>query len=99
MSLSRLLSLIVIGLYPLGLFFCYLGGEFKNESQETVLGLLGWFALCIACIWFGDEMGGWAEHGMINSPSPGSIVAFMGWLLLVLPGLIFIFVKVIYKKL
>ena len=102
MSLSRLLSLIVVGLYLFAIFFPYLTGESDDKLLEVVgLRAIIWLILSLACIWFGDEMGeymGWAGHGMITSPSPGGLVKFMGWLLLVLPGLIFIFVEVIYKK-
>ena len=48
--------------------------------------------LPMACIWFSDAMGGYTGVGMgrpaITSPTPGCLVAFAGWLLLLLPIII-----------
>jgi hypothetical protein len=45
--------------------------------------------LPIACIWFGDAMGGYTGPtgtGMpFTAPSPGVIVCIVGWLVLLLP--------------
>ena len=63
MPKSRLLSLIVAGIYLLVLLIGYLTGRFDDEPKDEILkglfGLLGWLALSLACIWYGDEMGGW----------------------------------------
>ncbi len=45
----------------------------------------------LACIWFGDEMGGYigpTSSGAITSPTPGWLVCIGGWLVLLLPVLI-----------
>jgi len=56
--------------------------------------------LPMACIWFSDEMGGVTGVRMrmigprITQPSPGCMVKFMGWVLLLLPIIwVIIFIK------
>jgi hypothetical protein len=91
-SKSRLLSLVVAGVYLVILVIAYLVGVFDDETQEDVvkgvLGVVVWILLSLACIWFGDEMGEGligARFGLISSPSPGWAVKFIGWILLLLP--------------
>ena len=94
MSMSRLLSLIVSGLYLIvGLFFFGWKGLF-------VLLICNGF--CLACIWFPDEMGNAgvgkiAIGGRIMYPTPRSFVPFVGWAMFALPVFVYIFVKIIYK--
>lgn len=49
------------------------------------------------CIWFGDEVGsytGWNPQGWsITRETPGGIVRLMGWVLLLLPGLIYVVLR------
>lgn len=101
MSIPRLLSLIIAGFNVFGLIIAYLGGAFDGESQhyiiECFLGLFVWLLLSLSCIWFGDEMGNLIipyNLGRIGSPSPGCMVRFMGWVLLLLP-VILVLVKVL----
>jgi len=101
MSKSRLLSLLIAGLYLLVLLITYLKGGFDEEPQgesiKVLLGILGWLFLSLGCIWFGDELGGmlgYLGHGRINSTTPGCLVRFMGWVLLFLP-VILVLVKVL----
>ncbi len=92
MSLSRLISLFVTIIY---LLIAYLGGE-KVAGIRGILYLS--LILGLPCIWFGDELGGmvggYLGHAQITSQTPGSIVRFVGWLLLfLLPVLVFILHK------
>ena len=104
MSISRFLSLVVLGFYLIGL--CFLpqlfvlpqSEDFDGISQTTTVKLLTYFALCLPLIWFPDKIGG-VVIGRITSPSPGGAVAFMGWVLFALPVLVPLFVKIIYKVL
>ncbi|HWB61779.1 MAG TPA: hypothetical protein VG733_20010 [Chthoniobacteraceae bacterium] len=44
--------------------------------------------LPLACIWFGDQMGGFlgqSGSGLITERSPGVLVCIFGWLLLLAP--------------
>ncbi len=47
--------------------------------------------LPLACIWFSEEMGafaGIARGQFIDKESPGCLVAFLGWVLLLLPVIV-----------
>jgi hypothetical protein len=44
--------------------------------------------LPLACIWFGEAMGGYigpTPHGAITSPTPGLLICILGWVILILP--------------
>jgi Mn2+/Fe2+ NRAMP family transporter len=99
MSISRFLSLIVFGLYLIGLFFRLQSGEFARSFEGVILVLvfLVFNAFCLACIWFPDKMGGRLVMSKITRTSPGCFVAFMGWVVFLSPVLRFIFTKIIYK--
>jgi hypothetical protein len=80
MSWNRILSALLALLY---IIIAYQGGG--GESAFKV-GLC--LVLPLACIWFGDAMGGYTGpvglYG-ISATSPGVIVCILGWLLLLLP--------------
>lgn len=98
MSVSRFLSLIVFGLYLIGLFFRLQSGEFARSFEGVILVLvfLGLSAVCLACIWFPDKMGNLVTWRVART-SPGGPAAFMGWVVFLSPVLVFIFTKIIYK--
>lgn len=87
---GRVISLIIaIGCLILAFFFVEPFGWLK---------ILGFLILPLACIWFGDELGGYT--GTIKlipvSQSPGGLVKFLGWVLLLSPifiGTIFVINK------
>lgn len=78
---SRILSGIIAAAYLVG---AYLAAD-GELALKVGLNLI----LPMACIWFSDAMGGYTGVGMgshaITSPTPGCLVAFAGWLLLLLP--------------
>ena len=57
----------------------------QGDNDQLALFLI----LPLGCIWFSDAMGGYTGMGMgsgaITSPTPGFLIAFVGWLLLLLP--------------
>jgi len=65
------------------------------------LMMLGYLALPSACIWFSDEMGSYKGYVRgfkhINVDSPGCLVALMGWILMLIPLVIYV-VESIYKQ-
>ncbi len=61
---------------------------------EGALKTLTFLVLPIACIWFSEAMGDWVGffgRANITKQTPGCLVKFMGWILLLLPAIIFIF--------
>ena len=81
MSISRILSLIVAGLY---LLVAYLAGASKSGgSGRSFFILLAPLIFPLVCIWYGDEIGNWVV-GRITLPSAGWAVKLMGWVLLIL---------------
>jgi hypothetical protein len=66
----------------------YIAVGFAAEGGEGGLKVLAMVILPLACIWFGDAMGGYTGQAGsigITAPSPGVIVSILGWLLLLLP--------------
>ena len=90
----RLLSLIVAAGY---IAFRLFEAQPPSLNAAVIMALL----LCIsflfplACIWFGDEMGDYV--GMLPGPgiskrTPGGLVKAGGWVLLLLPIIVWSFV-------
>jgi len=80
LSWNRVLSGIVAAIYIIGAFLTA-GGEGGFKVLLFVI-------LPLACIWFGDAMGGFtgpAGSIGITAPSPGLIVCVLGWVTLLLP--------------
>jgi hypothetical protein len=96
MDWSRWASLAVVGLHVVFLGAHLLGGDDSEPltSEDLFEGIMGfglWFAICIGCIWWGDELGEGlvgAKFGLISSASPGWAVKLMGWVLLWLPAVV-----------
>jgi hypothetical protein len=80
---SKTAALIVASLYFVGAICT---GELK-----MLVAVIFFLALCLACIFFGDIMGGvmWPGRGggvpAINNFIPGPIMVFIGWVLLLYP--------------
>ena len=84
LSWNRVLS----GLLAIG----YIIGAFVTAGGEVGFKVFGFVILPLACIWFGEAMGGFTGPSgsiWITAPSPSIFVCIAGWLLLILP-LIFI---------
>jgi len=62
------------------------------SGEQAFLALL--FAIFpLACIWFGDAMGGFTGPAGtigITAPSPGTMVRILGWVVLLLPAMLMI---------
>jgi len=64
-----------------------------NSSAERGFKMLMFLLLPLACIFFSKEMGSYTGFsGLFNPPinerSPGFIIQFLGWILLLLPVII-----------
>ena len=83
---SRISSLAVAVVYLLVAY--YSGGSW------LMLKILGLLIVALACIWFGDSLGSLTGFSVlrmidISEKTPGSLVSFVGWLILiVVPGII-----------
>lgn len=82
--MSRLLSLVLSA--------AYLVAALSSEDAEIILSVLGFVLFSLACIWFGDEIGeytGWIGLRPITAQTPGGMIRFVAWLLLLLPAVAF----------
>ena len=93
--LERTLSLIVAAAYlVITTLFAYSKGRLVVDLLIVCAGLL----FPLACIWFGDELGeylGALPGPGITRKSPGWMVRIGGWVLLLLPAIVFLWF--IYK--
>jgi hypothetical protein len=83
---SRIASSVLAAVYILG--------GFATEGGEGGFKVMTMVILPLACIWFGDAMGGFtgpAGSIGITATSPGFFVCIAGWILLLLPIFIIIF--------
>lgn len=66
----------------------YMVGAFVTGGAENGFKVLGFVILPLACIWFGEAMGGYTGPTTIiniTAPTPGLIVCMVGWVLLIVP--------------
>jgi len=83
MSWSRFLSLIVA--------LTYLVAATVSEDPRAILLVIGFLLFPLACIWFSGPLGSYVGPRpiqYISKPSPSGLVALLGWILLVTPGLL-----------
>lgn len=79
-------------LLSLALSAAYLVAALTSKDVEVILSVLGFVLLSLAFIWFGDEIGdytGWVELRPITARTPGGMIRFVGWILLLLPAVAF----------
>lgn len=90
-NFSRALSLFVASIYVgVTIYFAQRGTAIAHVARMAP-GLL----FILACIWFGEELGeyvGSLPGPAITQRSPGWMVKVGGWVLLLLPAIIFYFV-------
>ncbi len=82
---QRVVSLVVAGTYLLLGIIASSGSSFKNM---VAIALVISVALIppLACIWFAEEMEGYAGTlGSMTKFSPGIFIRIFGWILLFLP--------------
>lgn len=75
---SKILSLFIA--------ICYLITAYFIAGFEGVYSTLFYLFIPLSCIWFGDELGRWSgtlRIHQVTSESPGTLVRFMGWMLLI----------------
>ena len=94
MNLSKILSLLFS--------ISYLSAAYFSSGAENAFRMFGYLTLPMACIWFGDEMGsvtggrfGGFDGPVVTKTSPGCLVRFMGWVLLLLPVLLYLIIPLL----
>ncbi|HJY30038.1 MAG TPA: hypothetical protein VJ306_18550 [Pyrinomonadaceae bacterium] len=88
---SRTLSLLIAIAY---LAIACLSAPSAAKAFASLLIFGGALLLPLACIWFADEMGeyvGVLPGPAINRKSPAWMVKIGGWILLLLPVIVFLF--------
>jgi len=83
--MDKIISLIISIIY---LVIAYMFG-----GGEIVLKLFLFLLIPLGCIWFGDSLSSYTGNlgvHRITSESPGFLIKIAGWLLLLLPVLLFL---------
>ena len=98
MDRLRLASLVIAAVYVAVFATMFVreatGANPSGEDLfEGILYAVFWLAASLLCIWRGDDLGEsltgvWVDFCRpITASSPGPAVAFMGWVLLLAPGI------------
>jgi len=98
MDRPRLISLLIAAVYVVVMINMAVAetdcGKPSGEHVfDTIVGTFFWLVSSLACIWWGDELGegltgAWFGMQPITASSPGAAVRLMGWIILLLPGII-----------
>ena len=92
---QRVASLVVAIIYLFVSPILFPSNSWSHLVADIIIRILA-LAFPLGCIWFADDL---AEYytggGLINSPSRGKFVRLGGWILLLLPVLIFLLVQLL----
>lgn len=93
MTIGKTLSVLVA--------VAYLVAAFTSATPGFGPRVFGFLILPIACIWFSEELGeytgNWGgQH--IDQKSPGCMIAFLGWTILLLPIVAILFIELLVKR-
>lgn len=93
MTIGKTLSILVAA--------AYLIAAFTSATPAVGLRVLGFLILPLACIWFSEEMGeytgNWGRHH-IDEKSPGCMIAFLGWVILLMPVVVVLSIHLLVKR-
>ena len=80
--MAKIVSLVI--------WFSYLITGYIFGERETLFIVLGSLSLPLGAIWFGNELGDWSGRIWFRplTSSPGYLIRFMGWVLLLLPAIL-----------
>ena len=78
----------------LSISFSYILYFYLTGGTVGIIRILGALVLALACIFFGEEMGGYigpsgGQTHEITRKTPGCIVTYLGWIFLLTPMIIF----------
>jgi len=95
---QRIVSLLVAIAYLLISPILFPSNSWSHLMADIIIRILA-LAFPLACIWFADDLAEYYQGGTlfpeITTPSPGKFVRFGGWVLLLLPVLIFLLVRLL----
>ncbi|MBC8469036.1 MAG: hypothetical protein H8D56_06150 [Planctomycetes bacterium] len=102
MEISKIISLVIAAVYVIVFIYAFTADEERDARWEEnlfrgAISVIIWLMVSLGCIWLGDELGEGligAKFGLISSSSPGWAVKLMGWVLLALPAIVFIFSRI-----
>ncbi len=81
------------------LAIAYLVAAYVFASSEVFFRMIFFLLIGIVCIWFGDPLGRitgfrWVGNINISQETPGSVIKFLGWIVLLLvPAILLVFQK------
>ena len=85
--IGKIISLVIALIYLVLIYFFTDNFYFSRTVGSAPIAL--------ACIWFGDALGRltgiFAGGHFVDGETPGCVVAFLGWSLLFLPAIVFVF--------
>ena len=95
---QRIASLFVAVAYLLVSPILFPAATWSHFVTDILIRVLA-LAFPLACIWFGDDLAEFYRDGTlfpeITTPSLGTVVRFGGWVLLLLPVLLFFLVQLL----
>lgn len=95
---QRLISLAIAIAYLFASPILFPANSWSHFMADMIMRILS-LAFPLACIWFGDDLGEYYQDGIlfprITTASPGRFVRLGGWILLLLPVLIFLLVRLL----
>ncbi len=95
---QRIASLVVAIGYLLVSPILFPANSWSHLMADIIMRILS-LAFPLACIWFADDLAEYYRDGTlfpeITTPSPGRFVRLGGWILLLLPVLLFLLVRLL----
>ena len=93
---QRVASLIVAMVYVVVSPILFPANSWSHLMADIIMRILS-LAFPLACIWFADDLAEYYQDGTlfprITTPSPGRFVRLGGWILLLLPVLLFLLMQ------
>lgn len=95
---ERIASLVVAAGYLFVSPILFPADSWSHLVADILMRILS-LAFPLACIWFADDLGEYFRDGSlapeITTSSPGAFVRFGGWVLLLLPVLLFLLIRLL----
>ena len=95
---ERIASLVIAVAYLLVSPLLFPADSWSHLVTDILMRILS-LAFPLACIWFGDDLGEYFRDGTlapeITTSSSGTLVRIGGWILLLLPVLLFFLIRLL----